>query len=185
MSDNRSQVDALRSELEETSRRASELWSKHSPEQLLRRPAEKKWSAAECIEHLNITNRAYALRIEQALRELDTKKLLASAPMATNFNVKLLKWWLEPPSRLKLPTGAGFLPVAVTSAEDVLHAFQELNAKMDEQLSRGRCLPLDRAMIASPFSESMKYNVYSAFVLIAAHNRRHLWQAANALETRP
>src|SRR5215470_7596455 len=167
MSDNRSQVSALRSEPRETSRGASELWSKHSPEQLLRRPAEKKWSAAECVEHLNITNRAYVLRIEQALRELETKKLLASTPMAVNFNAKLLKWWLEPPSRLELPTGAAFQPVAATSAAEVLQAFQELNASIDEQLSRGRSLALNQDMIASPFSESMKYNVYSAFVLIA------------------
>ncbi len=29
----------------------------------------------------------------------------------------------------------------------------------------------------------MKYNAYSAFVLIAAHNRRHLWQAELALRS--
>src|SRR5215470_19639581 len=127
MRDNESQMDALRSELEETSRRASELWSKHSPEQLLRRPAEKKWSAAECVEHLNITNRAYVPRIEQALRDLETRRVAASSPMAMNFNAKLLRWWLEPPSRLKLPTGAAFQPVAVSGAADALQAFQELN----------------------------------------------------------
>ena len=58
MSDNQSQIDALRKELGETSRQARELWSNYSPEQLLRKPNEKKWSAVECVEHLNITNKA-------------------------------------------------------------------------------------------------------------------------------
>jgi len=96
----------------------------------------------------------------------------------------LLKWWLEPPSRLKLPTAPAFEPLAVTSAEQVLSAFHELNARMDGQLKRGYGLALETAMITSPFSEAVKYNVYSAFVLIAAHNRRHLWQATQALKAR-
>jgi len=72
--------------------------------------------------------------------------------------------------------------LAVISTDETVRAFEELNARLDGQLSRGRGLGLDKAMIKSPFSETMKYNVYSAFVLIAAHNRRHLWQAANALK---
>ena len=185
MSDNRSQIDGLQRELRETSRRATELWSRHSLEQLLRRPSEKKWSAAECVAHLNVTNRAYVPRIEEGLHELETKKVASSTRMVMNFNAKLLRWWLEPPSRLKLPTARAFQPSAVTSAEDVLHAFQELNARINEQLNRGRGLCLDKAMMVSPFSEGMKYNLYSAFVLIAAHNRRHLWQAASALTAQP
>lgn len=184
MNANQSQIEALRRELRETSHQATELWSRHSPEQLLQRPSEWKWSAAECVEHLNITNRAYVLRIEEALRELEAKNVACNVPMGMNLNAKLLRWWLEPPSRLKLPTAPAFQPSAVTRAEEVLQAFQELNARIDGQLGRGRGLGLDKAMIGSPFAERMKYNVYSAFVLIAAHNRRHLWQAANALKAR-
>jgi hypothetical protein len=33
----------------------------------------------------------------------------------------------------------------------------------------------------SRFAEKMKYNGYSAFVLITAHNHRHLWQPEGAL----
>lgn len=185
MSDSHSQIDALRTELGETSSRAAKLWSKYSPAQLLRKPGEKKWSAAECVEHLNITNRAYLPRIEEALREVEAKKTVTSVPMVMNFNAKLLRWWLEPPSRLKLPTSVAFQPPAVGSAGEVLQAFQELNARIDEQLNRANGLALDKAMISSPFAETMKYNVYSAFVLIVAHNRRHLWQAANALGDPP
>jgi len=181
VSDNQPQIDTLRTELGETSSRAAKLWSKYALAQLLRKPGEKKWSAAECVEHLNITNRAYLPRIEVAMRELEAKKTVPSVPMVMNFNAKLLRWWLEPPSRLKLPTTAAFQPPAVASAGEVLQAFQELNARIDEQLNRANGLALDKAMISSPFAETMKYNVYSAFVLIVAHNRRHLWQAANTL----
>jgi hypothetical protein len=176
-----SRIDALRRELGETSSRATELWSKHSAEQLLRKPGKRKWSAAECVEHLNMTNRAYLPRIDEALRELEAEKTATNVPTVMNFNARVLRWWLEPPSWLKLPTSAAFQPLATSNAEEVLQTFRGLNARIDEQLSRGSGLALDKRMISSPFAETMKYNVYSAFVLIVAHNRRHLWQAANSL----
>lgn len=43
-------------------------------------------------------------------------------------------------------------------------------------------LALDQIQIHSPFAEKMKYNLYSALVIITAHNRRHLWQADRALQ---
>jgi hypothetical protein len=42
-------------------------------------------------------------------------------------------------------------------------------------------LNLGGAEIISPFAKNVRYSTYSAFVLIAAHNRRHLWQAERVL----
>jgi hypothetical protein len=88
MSDSQSQIAALRRELKETSRQASELWDKQPPENLLRRPSERKWSPAQCVEHLNITYEAYVFRIDEALHELEAKKVGGSARMMMNFNAK-------------------------------------------------------------------------------------------------
>jgi hypothetical protein len=37
-------------------------------------------------------------------------------------------------------------------------------------------------MVASPFKESVTYNMYSLFWILVAHQRRHLWQAQQALK---
>ena len=50
-------------------------------------------------------------------------------------------------------------------------------------MSTARGFAIYRVKLVSPFAEKMKYNAYSAFVLITAHNRRHLWQAAQALRS--
>ena len=34
----------------------------------------------------------------------------------------------------------------------------------------------------SPFNSKLHYNLYSAFRIITAHQRRHLWQAQNVWE---
>ncbi len=145
------QIDSLLHELRETRARAEAIFNGRKPAELLRRPAEKRWSAAECVEHLNITNRAYLPRLSEAIRTLREKNLVNHGGF-----------------RLQDPTA-------------VLSAFQSIGQEIEEELTAARTFPLDAERIRSPFAESMKYNVYSAFTLIAAHNRRHLWQAGSAL----
>jgi hypothetical protein len=182
VTDGASQIDALIGELRETSRRADALVTGHATSQFLRRPGEGRWSAAECIEHLNLSNRCYLPRIEEALRVLREKKLAGSGPFRLNWNARLLKYWVvEPPSRLRLPTSKPFKPIKVSDAAAAFGEFESLNQKLEEQLDSARGLDLGGAKIVSPFAQNVKYSVYSAFVLIAAHNRRHLWQAENAL----
>ena len=54
--------------------------------------------------------------------------------------------------------------------------FCALNLQLVGLLESSRGLGLDQTVLVSPFAKSMKYSAYSAFALIAAHNRRHLWQ---------
>jgi DinB superfamily len=182
VADSASQIDALIAELRETSRRAYTLLARHTVLQLLRRPGNDRWCAAECVEHLTLSNRSYLPRIEEALRALRERKLTSGGPFRLDWSARLLKFWLEPPSRLRLPTGAPFKPINVQDAAAAFDDFESLNAQLEEQLASARGLDLSGAKIVSPFAQNVKYSVYSAFVLIAAHNRRHLWQAENALQ---
>jgi hypothetical protein len=176
-----SQVDSLLQELRETRAHAEEIFSGRTAAELLRRPAEKRWSAAECIEHLKITNRAYLTRLSEAVRSLRQKNLARRGKFRLNWNARLLKYWLEPPSRLRLPTGAAFRPVSQVDPTTVLNVFQSIGHELEKELANARELALDAEKIRSPFAQSMEYSAYSAFVLIAAHNRRHIWQARAAL----
>jgi hypothetical protein len=175
------QVHSLLAQLRESSRQACKMFESHTTGQLQHKPGEGRWSAAECIAHLNLTNRAYLVSLEAAIRELREKAQAARSPFHLNWNARLLKYWLEPPSRLRLPTSAPFQPAPVRETEAVIHEFLALEKELEEKLDFARGLALDGVRIRSPFAEKMKYNCYSAFVLIAAHNRRHLWQADQVL----
>jgi FAD/FMN-containing dehydrogenase len=175
------QIDSLLHELRDTRGRVEAIFCGRKPAELLRLPAEQQWSAAQCLEHLNITNRAYLPRLAEAIRILRAKHVDHRGSFRMDWNARLLHYWLEPPSRVKLPTGVLFQPVSTQDPAAVLSAFQSIGQQIEQELAAARGLALDAERIRSPFSEGMKYNVYSAFTLIAAHNRRHLWQARNAL----
>jgi hypothetical protein len=175
------QVERLLQELRDTRARAEEVFNGRKPVELLRRPAERRWSAAECVEHLNITNRAYLPRLSEAVRSLRQKNLVGHGKFRLDWNARLLQYWLEPPSRLRLPTGAAFRPAGQPDPAAVLNAFEAIGRDLETELANARGLALDAEKIRSPFARNMQYSVYSAFTLIAAHNRRHIWQARAAL----
>jgi hypothetical protein len=90
---------------------------------------------------------------------------------------RTLKWLLEPPARVRVKAPAHLQPVA---AGDVLQSFIESQNKLLEIVSAASGLALDRIMVASPVDSRVRYNVWSAFQVAEAHQRRHLWQAERA-----
>jgi hypothetical protein len=176
-------VHSLIAELRKSSRHAEKMFESHTMGQLQHRPGEGRWSAAVCIAHVNLSNRGYLSSLDTAIRDLRGKAFPAKSTFHLNWNARLLKYWLEPPSRLRPPTSAPFKPLPVRDSEVVFREFLSLEKELEEKLDSARALALDSVKINSPFAEKMKYNCYSAFVLIAAHNRRHLWQAEQALRS--
>ena len=173
---------ALGRELQDNTARAENL-GKHRPTAVLaRRSAPERWSPAECIEHLNITTRAYLPLLDAGLDGLRAKQQFAPGPFRMEWKARLFRWLLEPPARFKLRTPAPFQPVAIADPGRVLPDFVELQVQLLERLRRGDGLALDQYLIVSPFAKNVRYNLYSAFVLIAVHERRHLWQAERAAQ---
>jgi hypothetical protein len=73
-----------------------------------------------------------------------------------------------------------FVPATIEPKASVLAEFDGYQRRLVELLAEANGLALSRIKIRSPFNASVRYNVYSAFRIIAAHERRHLWQAEQA-----
>lgn len=127
------QVSALLDELREPSRQAEKIFESNTKGHLQQRAGEKRWSAAEWVAHFNLTNRAFLSPLGAAIRELREKALLATGPFHLNWNARLLKYMLEPPSRLRLPTRVPFQPLPVREPEIVLREFSVLEKELDEK----------------------------------------------------
>jgi hypothetical protein len=95
---------------------------------------------------------------------------------------RLLKWSLEPPVRFRFKTGSAFQPVAA-EPQGILPEFVSLQQQLIERFIASEGLALDRIRIVSAFNPRITYNLLSCFAVLAAHERRHLWQAERALTT--
>jgi hypothetical protein len=94
---------------------------------------------------------------------------------------RVLRWFLEPPIRQRVKTSAPFVPRSVRAKAEAFGEFAALQSKLAEQIAAAREIDLNRIKIVSPFDKRVRYNVYSAFRIVIAHQRRHLWQAEQAV----
>lgn len=175
------QVADLREQFEACSRTAREMFAAHDEAALKRRPASGGWSAAECVAHLTLTTGNY----EPIFQDGFSRAPKGSEPYKKDLKGRLLAWIMEPPYKHGVKTRPNFEPVNLGPAQQVLADFLDSQKVMFARLDRANGLALDKVKVASPFKESVTYNMYSLFWILASHQRRHIWQAEQALKGRP
>jgi len=117
------------------------------------------WSIAECLMHLNITSERYVPLLDEALRSLRTRGLLADGPLRRDFVGYLLSRFLEPPVRLRVATAPPFRPGQIDPLHEVLERFDYLQGELLVRLERGAGLALDRQPVVSAFNARLRYNL--------------------------
>ena len=145
------------------------------------RPALTQWSAAECLSHLSISTELFLPVLRKATDDARSRGMTGNGAPSMDLLGRILKWFLEPPVRSRMKTTAAFVPRSVRAKAEALAEFSMLQGRLIELLRSVRDLPIGKLKIISPFDNRVKYNVYSAFRIVAAHQRRHLWQAEQAV----
>jgi hypothetical protein len=174
------QLDEVKAQFDAASARAKQLLTASSGDILTHRSQPDRWSAAECVAHLTLTNRHYPPLISGALEQAPP----GDGPYGMDFRGRLLRWILEPPYRSGVKTMPSMEPQSGESPEQVLAGFLASQEELLRLLEAARGKALEKTTITSPFSKRMRYNAYSCFQVLAAHERRHLWQAEQALAQR-
>ena len=174
------QARALRAEVDAVSKQARDLTTGLDFKALTKRPVGGGWSVAENLQHLILTSSAMLPLAENAIAELERGQKKALGPASLGFIGWLLVKSLEPPSRMKTRTAKPFEPAVIPDPSTLLAQFQEANTKLGDLIARASGLETTRVKVASPFNASVKYNLYAALRIIVVHERRHLFQAAQA-----
>ena len=141
-----------------------------------------RWSIAECIEHLNLT-------ADMLLPEVD--KSIAAGIAAEPGTEGVARYsmvfgWLlpviEPPPKRRFRTKRDLTPRPDLDAERVIERFAEVQDEVVVRLERARGIDLTRTKVRHPLMRLSRFRLGEIFVTIAAHERRHLWQAEQVAE---
>ena len=171
------QLADICTQLERNSFQVSELVKNLLHYQLNLRLESDQWSIAECVAHLNLFSETFLPIISDACEQARKSGWVVDGPFTTDVIGRLLKYALEPPSKWKAVTTAAFEPLVVEPLEQVAPRFYELQSDLICVIRSAANLNLNRIRIISPLSNHVRYNLYSCFLIIAAHQRRHIWQA--------
>lgn len=170
----------VRAELDAARRRAHAITDPLDDATWAARPSPAEWSLAECLAHLNLSSRALLPLIREAL----TKCRAAGGPARARMDVFGAFLWLALSVRVPVKTTEPFEPREMPSRPVVMSDFDALQDDVIGLVKSAEGLDLVAQRIVSPFDARLRYNVYSAFRVLAAHQRVHLAQGERAVRAR-
>jgi len=174
------ELEEIRHQILEATARAERLVSSTDEGRWSRRTPNGGWSPAECLAHLNLTTEQCLPLIREQVRRGRDQGSTRSGPYRKDLMGRVLAWTIEPPvRRLRVKTAPAFVPTA-DSRDRLLARFRELQAELEAEMQAAEGLDLNKLKLASPFNSRVRYNLFSCFAILAAHQRRHLWQAEQA-----
>ncbi len=142
-----------------------------------------RWSVAECVAHLNLTGRAYLPLLWEALEEASNR----DEPPPARYRRDPLGWMLSlamgPVPRIgRFRLGAvrtipEFVPARGLPRAQVVAEFDRIQEEQAGIVREADGNPINRVWVISPFDRRLRYNLYSTFVILPKHQRRHVVQA--------
>jgi DinB superfamily len=137
------------------------------------------WSATECLDHLARTTRSFLPAISKAVSA--APKLTTNRPFRIGTIALLLIRNLEPPYRLRYKVLPQLVPQE-KNFEAAWSLFEESQSRLSQSVLSATGLAIDKVKVQCPVNAHVTYNAYGAFRMLAAHQRRHLWQMEQILK---
>lgn len=137
------------------------------------------WSVAECLDHLGTANRVYLDAMKpsatRALNDRRERRGPAQPGLVGSWFVR----YLEPPVRARLKSKAprAIRPRTSPGLNDAMTAFLASQDEVRSFLRTYAGIDLARVRFPNPFIPGVRFSLATGLHVIAAHERRHLWQA--------
>jgi hypothetical protein len=136
----------------------------------------RAWSVAQCLDHLARATSEYLVPMEQALARARGRGALRRGPTEPG---RLAGWFirlLEPPVGRRFRAPHSIVPASALPAKEALARFLAAQKAARRLLAANADLDLS-IRFANPYVTGLRFRTGAGFQIIAAHDRRHLWQA--------
>jgi hypothetical protein len=169
------------SELQAADARASALAKTLTSMQLNWKPRPDVWSIGQCLEHLCVANEVYLPPISDALQGRDP------APVQEIRPGWLGRWfirnYIEPSSETKRARAPKKIAPGTRIESSILERFLRSNEAARDVVRGAALYDVNRIRFKNPFIPALRFSVGTGLEVLAAHERRHLLQAARVRES--
>jgi hypothetical protein len=143
------------------------------------RAAAGSWSVAECLDHLATANRVYLDAMQPSADRAHSDGRQRRGPARPGLLGGWFVNYLEPPVKARLKSKAPRLirPRTAPALNDGFVAFLASHGDVRAFLRAHADIDLTGVRFPNPFIPGMRFSLATGLHVIAAHERRHLWQA--------
>ena len=168
---------AAASQFEASKKEAHDLTGTLTDAQLNWRPAPEKWSIGQCLFHLATTDQVLGA-IDRAIANARARGWVSSGPFRYGWFTRWMIKSMEPPPKRRMRTFPILTPPTTPlSRDEVLRTFDASRERLLERIRAAGGLDLERAIVISPVNRLIRMPLGGYLAFLAAHDRRHLWQA--------
>lgn len=177
-------IEGLHDQTEQNINKVITGWQQLPHIRLLASPGYGKWSAIQCLEHLNSYGRYYLPEIEKAITASQSSpKVYLKSGWLGNYFYKTM-----------LPAGNGkhqktmrspkdHVPAVSLNVTDVLNEFISQQERLLQLLTKAKSVNIDKARVPVSIARFIKIKLGDTFLFLIAHTNRHMQQAQRALDT--
>jgi DinB family protein len=141
-----------------------------------------RWSIGQCLSHLNTVNGGDLAALRAAIEAGKERRRTGKGPFTYGFLSRKFVASMEPPATRKFKAPKYYEPVPESDPEETLAEYCRISAEIRRLLQLAAGLDLARVKatlpaLPAPLRAIVKMPLGARFELLAAHDRRHLWQA--------
>lgn len=180
-------LENLHHQTEQFLQKAIGEWQMLSPETLAVKSSPEQWSAAQCLEHLNIYGRYYLPAIEKAIQEAKRKGSRSTTNFSSGWLGDYFAKLMRPKpdgqlkSKMKAPKNA--VPSSNPDPRAMLAEFIDQQETLLKLLTAAATVNLNNVRIPISIAPWLRLKLGDTFLFFIAHIERHLLQAERAIST--
>lgn len=165
--------------------KAVKVWQNMPLERFHKKPNPEAWSAAQCLEHLNIYGRYYLPALEYAIETAEKKGFQATENYKSGWLGNYFYHQMLPntegvlKTKMKAPKHA--IPTQQPDARAMIAEFIDQQETMLHLIERARNINIGKVRVPISIMKWIKLKVGDTFLFMTAHHLRHILQAERAL----
>ncbi len=180
-------IEDIKQQTEDILNKAVTQWQMLPPRTMLYKESADKWSAAQCLMHLNSYGDYYLPALQNSIEEAKRKEWRS----ATNFTTSFIGNWFtklmqpkgEAKTIKKMKSPKNHSPITNENSDIVLATFIDQQETLLQLLEKAKEVDLRKAKTPVSISRFIKLPLGDTFRFLIAHNYRHVLQADRAISS--
>jgi DinB family protein len=172
------ELQRLLDDIDDADRRGAAIAASCSDEQFYWRPQNGDgWSIAQCLDHLGVMNVVYGAAIRDGIEAARRRGSTRREPARPGYLGGKFVRSMEPPVTRRLRAPRKGKPAPVKERQIILAGYRAGHDLTRQLIADAATIDANQARFKNPFVPLLKFSIATGLFVIAAHDRRHLWQA--------
>ena len=173
------ELASLITQIEDCEQDAERLVADLDDESVNRPPPSGGWSIAQCLEHLTLMNEFYLRGWQDAITDAARAQRGPFRGLHPTYFGRSFAKWMEPPARMKSKTIAAADPGSHFTRDAIVSRYKTSHDVYRGLVRSAEAVDVNRIVRPNAILKQVNMRLATVLLIVPAHDRRHLWQAAN------